>query len=681
MAKRSTTRLLLINGSDNETEALISLFRNAGHVARAQRVGSAEELDGHLAKPHEWDLVIVNDHHPELQPPATLKALQERCPELPVIAISDADPAPLFAGGARDVIGSEDHPRLIHAALREIAGRRLQRRLDATIRQLEEAEQRSALLLSESSDAIAYISDGMVINANTLFAQRFGFADSDDLDCMPIVDLIAERDHDRLKAMLKAQQDSDQENQLDFTGLAGGAAEFQAMMLLSSASYEGESCVQLLVRDEAAVNAPVSGDDSHAQTSSFFLQQLTSAARQASSGATGSALLYIGINDFVAQRRRLGLSGWRALMADLVAFSADILGEGHHTAACGDDAIGALLRDASPEQALATAEMLAQKIEEHIVELNGQSIQVTVAIGVVPLDAQTGDDPDRLLDCGYTCAEALREDATSGAALYTPAREKRTLSLGGDINKALDDALEDQRFVLVFQPIISLRGASGEHYEVRLRMRDENGEESVPTQLLQELARDPGNTRLDRWVILEATKLLAAHRAKDNDTRLFINLTPNAMQDDTLLPWLAVALKAAGLPADALILQFTEDDLVSYLKPARQFGKGLRDLGCRLAINRFGRGQDPAKLLKQLTVDFAKIDGSFTAECLQPGGDAARLKALVAAIAEHSVKAIISHVENAAAMATLWQFGVDYIQGNYLQAPVHEMSYEFTDIA
>lgn len=684
MAKRSTTKLLLINGSDNETETLISLFRNAGHVARARRVSSAEELDQQLGNTDEWDLVIINDNHPELQPVPTLTTLTERCPSLPAIAVSDQDPEPLYTSGAREVIATEDSLRLIHGALREIAARRLQRKLDTTIKQLQEVEQRNALLLTEASDAIAYISDGMVISANPLFAERFGFSEPDELDCVPVIDLIAEQDHERLKAMLKAQQGSDQDNQMDFTGVTADGGEFSSMMLLSSASYEDEPCVQLLIRDEASSSQNVASSDNGSVSgngNTFFLQQLTSTARQALSGATGAALLYIAINGFDDLRRKLGLSGCRTLLADLTDFIAENLGNGQFVAACADDAIGALLRDTSPDTAATIANDLAERIEEHIIELNGQSVQVSVAIGVMPLDAKADDNPDALLDNAFIACDQLRTEGNSGAQLYAPVREKRTLTAGGDIDKLLDEIIEEQRFVLLFQPIISLRGASGEHYEVRLRLRDDDGKEAAPEALFQELLKTPGNTKLDRWIILEATKMLAAHRGRDNDTRLFINLTANALQDDSLLPWLGVALKAAGLPTDSVILQFTEEELVSYLKPAKPFSKSLHELGCRMSVNRFGRGQDPGKLLKQVQFDFAKIDGSFTQKCLQPNGDTKLLKGLVSTINENGMKAIISHVENAAAMATLWQFGVDYIQGNYLQEPVQEMSYEFTDIA
>ena len=211
-------------------------------------------------------------------------------------------------------------------------------------------------------------------------------------------------------------------------------------------------------------------------------------------------------------------------------------------------------------------------------------------------------------------------------------------------------------------------------------MQGDDGEAIAAQQFLANIRFNGINTRLDRWILLEATKQLAMIIEERKNTRLFINLTANALQDETLISWLGVALKAGGIPPDALIFQFAEADITRFLKPAKSFAEAIKGLGCSISIDGFGQVDDPFKILKHVTADFAKIADSY-AQQLQTGGDTQMLKAMVNSIAESQTQAIISSVDNASALAQLWQFGVNYIQGRYLSEPTTTMDYEFTDIA
>ena len=122
-------------------------------------------------------------------------------------------------------------------------------------------------------------------------------------------------------------------------------------------------------------------------------------------------------------------------------------------------------------------------------------------------------------------------------------------------------------FRLLFQPIISLRGDSDEHYEVLLRLLNQQGEEVPPGDFLGAAKNAGLAEKIDRWVILNSIKLLAEHRSKGHNTRLFVHLSANSLQDQTLLPWLSVALKAARLPSDSLVFQIGETDAVASKMP------------------------------------------------------------------------------------------------------------------
>ena len=152
------------------------------------------------------------------------------------------------------------------------------------------------------------------------------------------------------------------------------------------------------------------------------------------------------------------------------------------------------------------------------------------------------------------------------------------------------------------------RGDADEHYEVFLRLLDEKKRRIPPDQFL-DLAIDHGVAgKIDRWVILQSIKMLSAHRAKGHNTRLTINLTRNSLIDQEFAQWLAVAIKAARLPSDAVVFQIAEADAANHVRQAREFVQGLKAIHCRTSLRHFGVIENPLETLRHIPVDFVKLD-------------------------------------------------------------------------
>ena len=342
-----------------------------------------------------------------------------------------------------------------------------------------------------------------------------------------------------------------------------------------------------------------------------------------------------------------------------------------------------MLEGAGVDSILKLMEQLCADIEKHIIEVDGQSIQCTASIGLVVISSKQCPNSAKLIDSAFSACEIIRQDGGSGVMQFIIKKEKQSLGNAAsdqELDQFLEEALSDEQFSLSYQPIVSLRGTSGEYYEVRTTMIDDDGGTLDTSQFSDNVRFSTINTRLDRWVILAATEKLALQIEQEQDVRLFINLSASSLQDESLIPWLDVVIKDGGVPSAALIFQFSASDISDYLKPAINFLAFARKLGCKISIAEFGQATDPFKVLKHIQADYAKISESFT-EQLQPGGDAQILKAMVSSIGENNIQAVIGDVKNAVTLAKLWQLGVDYIQGSYLAEPSSTMDYEFTDIA
>lgn len=667
MARKNTIRLLVINGSDNDSEHLVSLFRSAGRVARAQRVAGAAELDATLQQ--EWDLLIVDDRHPDLPLETALTTVRAAKADFPIIALRDTtDVAALFAAGAQDVIAPADEQRIVGAALRELATGELRRAVGKLRKQLDEAQQRNALLLGEADQAIAYVADGMVVGANPLFAERFGYASVDDVDCMPVVDLITANDHEGFKTALK----SGIEDQFVFAGTRADGETFEAALRLRNATYDGDPCTQLIVENQAAeatTTSTVHDAETGLYTRAYLLDQLAHRKH--------GRLLYIGIERYVELRAELGFDAAVRLSNAVARLLKEATPDPRITLARLNDDSFALLSDhLDDNSALQLGWQLRERVAAYDFGLrdNGQCL---LYIGIAAVGRSL---PLEIVDNAFLAADNTRGTDGGGVALHRDAHAATALAAPIDPERMLEEALAEERFAILFQPIISLRGAAGEHYEVMLRMRGDTDALELPDAFIDALGRSASNARLDRWILLEATKQLAENRANGNDTRLLINLTANVLHDDTMLSWLGVALKAAGLPPSTLILQLRELDVINDMKSATAFAEGIRQLGCRFSIGGFGRVMDSLKTLQTVPVDLVQVDASFTRNLLT-SNDTEPLKNLVSAVGAASAAVVIPFVENASVLATLWQVGADFIQGHYLQAPSRTMNYEFTDIA
>ena len=190
--------------------------------------------------------------------------------------------------------------------------------------------------------------------------------------------------------------------------------------------------------------------------------------------------------------------------------------------------------------------------------------------------------------------------------------------------------------------------------------------------MLRAIEREPENCELDHWIVVEATKQLAKERLAGQDLKLIINLSGNVFHDSEFCSWLSVAMKAAGLPGSALILQFSEESIASSLKPALDCCRQLESLGIGLAVRNFGRSQDGNKFLEHIKPALIK-PGVRKTDSLS----ADEIREIIQGGRQLNSRVLIPNVSSAASLAVLWQLGPDFIQGSYVQDPSTEMSYEF----
>ncbi|PIE41084.1 MAG: ferrous iron transporter C [Gammaproteobacteria bacterium] len=683
-----TIRILILHESRDTAEQILNRIRNSGRATRAELLENDECLKNALAK-NSWDLMLLRPQTDNMLAGNCLHQVQKLQRDIPAILIIDEmDPEEIVEGlreGYQAVVPAGQEEWLLQVICNELDNLKERRKRRATELQLKEVEKRCTSLLDSSRDAITYVIDGMHTYANETYLELFGYQDVEDLEGMPILDMVAPKDHDDFKHFLRNYTDGDcDNNEFLCHGICTDGSEIQVRMLFSAATYDSEPCMQILIRTNQADAElqeklkEISSQDllTGLFNRQHFTQVLDETIEWAINESKVATLIYMQVDNFAAIQSDVGIGGADIVLSDIASMLRDQF-KTQELARFSDDVFTILLKDSSLDKGVEIAEQLRAKVEDHLSEVNDRTAQATVSIGVT-IVSEAASDPQVVVTRAHQASEMVREDNPLGNGVRSFDPSKIRSGDDTDTVALLQEAIDKGLFKVLFQPVIDLRGNSGELYEVLLRMVNENGESISPNEFLDTASRKELCEKVDRWVILQSIKMLSEHRARGNETRLMVNITADSLKDHTLLPWLSVALKAARMPGDALIFQFAENDATTYLKQAKEFTNGLHELHCQAAISRFGCSLNPFNNLKHLNVEYLKLDGSFIKE-LDSQENKENFKDIVETAHAQGKLTIAPFVESAGVLSSLWQIGVNYIQGYYLQEPAEDMDYDFSN--
>ncbi|WP_205341029.1 EAL domain-containing protein [Denitrificimonas caeni] len=404
-----------------------------------------------------------------------------------------------------------------------------------------------------------------------------------------------------------------------------------------------------------------------------FLQHLDAAAERAINLAQPACLAYLKVDHYLSLQADLGITGIDLLFIDLAMLLRQQLSTHSHIARFADNAFCVIIPDITAELCQTELLNLMQAVEAQLFEIHGRTTQTTLSIGVALLSEQTAN-ASVVLKRAQNCADQL----TQGNALkiHNPADDLAAAAKRGDIVAMLHQALAQNSLTLLFQPIVGLHAKQDELYEAQWQLLSPHGQQVPAAECLHAAASAGVAGTIDRWLLLNAIKRLTEQHKQGLLTRLFIPLSSASLEDRNILPWLRAALKASRLPAHTVILQLRETDVISHLKQAKHFTNGLHQLHCQVALEQFGCAPNPFNTLKHIALDYVKIDDSFSAK-LDSIVAQQTLKDLLITLHTHGKQSIVSGINSASVLPTLWQARVNYIQGDYLQSPSQTMSYNF----
>ncbi len=389
------------------------------------------------------------------------------------------------------------------------------------------------------------------------------------------------------------------------------------------------------------------------------------------------SLLYVDLDQFKVVNDTFGHTAGDALLRQLSEKIQASIRATDILARLGGDEFGILLERCSEERAIEVAEDIRGAIEGYRFEWQDSFTSVRCSIGVVMVNSENADVANVMSSADVACYSA-KDMGRNQVHLYRDS----DASLRHEEMKwvsRITSALEEERLELFFQPIIAI-GSGGEnrgHYELLLRMRDEKGELVGPDQFIPAAERYNLMSTLDRWVIHEALSELA-DRNDSGEARytLAINLSGTSLSEDRFLEYVTTELKKQDLPHGAICFEITETAAISNLSRVIHFMKTLKKLGCKFSLDDFGSGLSSFTYLKNLPVDYLKIDGHFIRNVAEDSVDESMVKAISEVGHAMGIETIAERVETKQVLDKLGSLGIEFAQGYYIARPASVKSFE-----
>lgn len=678
--------LLVMTAQAVEAERIITSLRNGGLAVRGMYSAHADRI-GELAERRACDIVVACAYDPDVDLQTILWRHGELEADIPLVVIADhhAEPADMvqaLRAGARDVTERDDQEHLQLVVARELADLRTRRQARRLARRLQQCEQRARELVETTGEAVAFVQDGLHVHCNDAYLHLFGFPALDDAQAVTFLDLVEAEQRPGVREFLRSVDAGDNSSVREHmvTCIRPDTTRFQARLFAASSELDGERCLRIIVRDRGAdtdAAMDMSAGDPALQTSAGYealmalLEQRLGREREVE---RPFSLVVMRAREATALLREMGLSRGRDLVGQLGLQLAGLLGAETSAYRLSDDAFGFISELADSESLNDLAERIRSEVR--LARPSGDASEPDCILAHLVLSGRAAPAID-LIDKVY---RATHGETPAAAASQEPPRKATSLAardkqLGNaeeddDLNASkVEWALDNERLILVYQPIVSLMGDNQENYTVLVRLIDDQENLVEACDFIGAAIRHGLIERVDKWAIRKAIEAMGEHRKSGHNLNFFINLAEDTFRDPGIIIWICDCLREFDVRGSWLTFVFQEELVAGNLGSLNKLIDGLKKIKCRVAVNRFGATDRSKALFQAISLDFVLLMPDYAQGLADDKEKQQQLMTLANLAREYNVKSVVTGVEDARSLTILWTAGVDYVQGNFLQRP------------
>jgi diguanylate cyclase (GGDEF)-like protein len=402
-----------------------------------------------------------------------------------------------------------------------------------------------------------------------------------------------------------------------------------------------------------------------------FERRLDEAVEVARSGDGNHVLCYLDLDRFKTINDTSGHQAGDSLLRDIAKLVRGAVRDSDTVGRLGGDEFGLLLIGCPLEKARQIADDVCRKVADHRFVWRDRIFNVGASLGLVEISRDSASAEEALAAADSACYQAKR---LGGHVTVYSARDEAYARQSGEIQwlQLLQSALKEHRFELYCQPIVAAYGDgdAGPAMEVLVRLRNDAGEQVSPAEFLQAAERYRLMGLIDRQIVQTTLDALGRRAIALPALRsIAINISGQTLADEQFLEFVVECFDATGANPAQVCFEITESAVLANMDQARRFIGVLHGMGCRFALDDFGGGIGSFANLKQLAVDFLKIDGSFMRNLARDSVNQALVTAMIKLARTLNFKVIAEQVEDEASVAAARSIGVDFMQGFALGRP------------
>ncbi|NEX22863.1 EAL domain-containing protein [Thiorhodococcus mannitoliphagus] len=675
--------LLIIISETTEAERLAGALREEGLIGQSVSIPNAERLES-VIKDRNCDLVLCCSYDRDVDLDSVLTSYKQITTDTPLILMVDPDNWSAVANkagrfGVRDLVRRYDNEHLGLVVSREFEDLLKRREANGLSARLQNCEASTLSLLEVTSAGVAFVQDGMHVDANPAYVRLFGYTDPDDILTVTLLDLIAADDQKKIRDLLKRAEQSQLVDSLtlDVKCVLADAREIQARVLAAPAEFDGEPCLRVIIQPVQSLETRNTGQG-ETESANFgvqrFLEAIERQVNEDRSVETPFAIFYVRIAKSGDLKRNMGLTLALEQFDEFQGRLSAIVGDRGSVTRLNDDSFGIIAHGMVDLDAKGLSEHLKNdaRLSSGSASRDGTDADLEIGYFVISERAAAAED---ILNAAYRLCighryadhdHKLGQDAPTSLA----AKVKQEDAADDEtIARKIEYALRNDQLRLVYQPIISLMGDNQENYSVLLRLLDEDENLLEARDFIGAAIRKGLIEEIDKWTIRAAIQVIGEQRSAGHNLSLFINLSEDTFRNPSIVLWICDCLREFDVRGNWLTFQFQEELVVGNLASIGKLVETLKKIKCRVAINRFGVAERPETLLQGMSLDFVLLKPSFAQNLADDAEKQQRLLQLATLAREFNVKSIVTGVEDARALTVLWTAGVDYVQGNFLQRP------------
>jgi len=602
---------------------------------------------------------------------------QQAVPERVEIKLLNREGNGVWVEGSTSLIDYEGEPALLFAAF-DISKRK--RSSEALLRDKVHV---TSTLQSISHAIIATDIDGRIdymnTAAETLMSCEFDEARGRDL--LDVINLVDEADRKPVQDPVAQCLSQRRKVSLGRGALMIAGGEEYSVDLSVSPIGEGPEMtgVVILMQDVSEMRGiarRMTYQASHdALTGLFnrreFERRVEEALKTVQSNGMGHVVAYLDLDRFKEVNDTCGHMAGDNMLREVSALIRDQVRDSDSVARLGGDEFGMLLFGCPLEKARQIADDACTAVEDYRFVWRDRIFQIGVSIGLIEIGHESGTVVDALMAADSACY--IAKQSRSRVHVYS-ARDEAVARHRGEIAwlQRLQIALRDNKFELYAQPIVSVDGnvRDGPAFEVLLRMQGEGGRDIAPGEFMQAAKRYKLMPRIDRWVIETTFNALSSGGLRLPDNRsCSINLSGQTIGDGQFLEFVVECLDTTGVAPEQICFELTESSVITNIGHARRFIEVLHGMGCQFALDDFGSGLGSLANLRELSMDFIKIDGSFLRNLDTDKVSQEMVVTMIRLARTLDIRVVAEQVENRKSLEAVRGLGVDFVQGYAIGRP------------